>query len=162
MLCNRTHLVFTTRDIWAVEAEAEQKQKQRQRQRQTAAGRQAGTSGRVRSILARHVQLVPTRARPEPRAPASASTRAAAEASTLAVTAFNVGMLQANSFARTQDEKVEALAAHVKRWLSEGPSEHRGEAHEEPQAAEARREHRHQRLEQPPVAHPSVVYNPDP
>ena len=55
------------------------------------------------------------------RSDASASTRAAnpAEASTLAVTAFNVGMLQANSFARTQDEKVEALAAHVKRWLNE-------------------------------------------
>ena len=48
--------------------------------------------------------------------------RSDASASTLAVTAFNVGMLQANSFARTQDEKVEALAAHVKRWLSDGPA----------------------------------------
>ena len=44
------------------------------------------------------------------------------DASTLGVTAFNVGMLQAISFAQTQDEKVAELAGHVKRWLEEGPA----------------------------------------
>jgi hypothetical protein len=44
------------------------------------------------------------------------------DASTLGVTAFNVGMLQAISFAQRQDEKVAELAGHVKRWLEEGPA----------------------------------------
>ena len=40
------------------------------------------------------------------------------EASTLAVTAFNVGMLQPNCYGRSQDAKVNELAAHVKSWLN--------------------------------------------
>ena len=41
------------------------------------------------------------------------------DASTLWVTALNVGMLQANSFKKSQDEKVAKLAGRVEKWLEE-------------------------------------------
>ena len=44
------------------------------------------------------------------------------DASTLTVTAFNVGMPQADSFYMSQDEKVAKLAEYVMRWLEEGPA----------------------------------------
>ena len=43
------------------------------------------------------------------------------DASTLTVTAFNVGMPQADSFYKSQDEKVAKLAGHVEKWLEDGP-----------------------------------------
>ena len=44
------------------------------------------------------------------------------DASTLGVTAFNVGMIQEDAFIKTQDLKVAELASHVERWLEEGPA----------------------------------------
>ena len=44
------------------------------------------------------------------------------DASTLGVTAFNVGMIAENSFYQSQDEKVEELASHVRMWLEERPA----------------------------------------
>ena len=44
------------------------------------------------------------------------------DASTRRVTAFNVGMIQANSFEKSQDKKVAELAGHVKNWLEEVPA----------------------------------------
>ena len=41
------------------------------------------------------------------------------DASTLWVTALNVGMPQANSFDKSQDEKVAKLAGYVEKWLEE-------------------------------------------
>ena len=53
--------------------------------------------------------------------PPDASTLARApDASTLTVTAFSVGMPQADCFINSQDEKVEMLAGRVKEWLDEG------------------------------------------
>ena len=56
-----------------------------------------------------------------------ASTRARTpDASTLGVTAFNVGMIQEDAFtgkkhkAGKQDENLEELAGNVQRWLVEG------------------------------------------
>ena len=47
-----------------------------------------------------------------------ASTRAnPPDASTLGVTAFNVGMIDPKAFAKTQYDKVAELATHVKSWL---------------------------------------------
>ena len=43
------------------------------------------------------------------------------DASTLVVTALNVGMIHADSFVRRQDDLVAALAGHVEKWLEEGP-----------------------------------------
>ena len=40
------------------------------------------------------------------------------EASTLAITAFNVGMLQPDCYRTSQDAKVNQLAVHVKSWLN--------------------------------------------
>ena len=58
-----------------------------------------------------------------------ASTRALTpDASTLRVTAFNVGMIQDDAFsgkrysAGTQDANLTELAGHVQRWLEEGPA----------------------------------------
>ena len=61
-----------------------------------------------------------------------ASTRARPpDASSLGVTALNVGMIQADAFSGIaprwarkgkQDEKLEVLAGHVLRWLQEGPA----------------------------------------
>ena len=45
-----------------------------------------------------------------------------ADASTLGVTAFNVGMIHANAFFKTQGSKVAELAGYVERWLEEGPA----------------------------------------
>ena len=42
------------------------------------------------------------------------------DASTLGVTAFNVGLIQADAFIKTQDAKAAQLASHVKSWLQEG------------------------------------------
>ncbi len=43
--------------------------------------------------------------------------------STLRVTAFNVGMIHANSFGAAQDDKVDTLADYVSSWLlGEGPA----------------------------------------
>ena len=73
--------------------------------------------------------------RPTPRAPdpclamerGDASTRARTpDASTLGVTAFNVGMIQEDAFtgkkykAGKQDDNLEELADHVQRWLEDG------------------------------------------
>ena len=44
------------------------------------------------------------------------------DASTLGVTACNVGMIQEDAFTKTQDSKVAELAGHVERWLEEGPA----------------------------------------
>ena len=44
------------------------------------------------------------------------------DASTLGVTAFNVGMIQEVAFTKSQDSKVAELAGHVERWLEEGPA----------------------------------------
>ena len=44
------------------------------------------------------------------------------DASTLGVTAFNVGMIQEDAFKLTQDEKLQELALHVATWLQEGPA----------------------------------------
>ena len=56
-----------------------------------------------------------------------ASTRARTpDASTLGVTAFNVGMIQEDAFtgkkykAGKQDDNLEELAGHVQRWLEDG------------------------------------------
>ena len=56
-----------------------------------------------------------------------ASTRARTpDASTLGVTAFNVGMIQKDAFtgkkykAGKQDDNLEELAGHVQRWLEDG------------------------------------------
>ena len=56
-----------------------------------------------------------------------ASTRARTpDASTLGVTAFNVGMIQQDAFtgkkykAGKQDDNLEELADHVQRWLEDG------------------------------------------
>ncbi len=43
-------------------------------------------------------------------------------ASTLGVTAVNVGMIQAESFGKSQDNMVAELAGHVEKWLEEGPA----------------------------------------
>ena len=42
------------------------------------------------------------------------------DASTLVVTAFNVGMIQADAFTKMQDSKVAELAGYVERGLEEG------------------------------------------
>ena len=42
------------------------------------------------------------------------------DASTLVVTAFNVGMIQADAFIKSQEPKVAKLARDVKSWLQEG------------------------------------------
>ena len=49
---------------------------------------------------------------------------ATADASTLGVTAFNVGMINPDSFGRMQDEKVAELARYVEQWLQleDGPA----------------------------------------
>ena len=44
------------------------------------------------------------------------------DASTLVVTAFNVGMIHENSFKKKQDQHVTELASHVKTWLRGGPA----------------------------------------
>ena len=44
------------------------------------------------------------------------------DASTLGVTALNVGMPQARNFLSTQDDKVVELAARVQEWLENGPA----------------------------------------
>jgi hypothetical protein len=44
------------------------------------------------------------------------------DASTLVVTALNVGMIHRDSFTRQQDHLVAALAGHVEKWLEEGPA----------------------------------------
>ena len=45
-----------------------------------------------------------------------------ADASTLGVTAYNVGMIQANAFIKTQGSLVTKLAGYVESWLEEGPA----------------------------------------
>ena len=45
-----------------------------------------------------------------------------ADASTLGVTAYNVGMIQADAFIKTQDSLVTKLAGYVESWLEEGPA----------------------------------------
>ena len=44
------------------------------------------------------------------------------DASSLGVTAFNVGMIQEDAFTKMQDSKVAELAGYVERWLEEGPA----------------------------------------
>ena len=60
------------------------------------------------------------------RTPHAAALRAMeqrADASTLCCTAFNVGMNNPTSFATSQDEKLQTLAGHVKKWLDQpGPA----------------------------------------
>ena len=51
-----------------------------------------------------------------------ASTLGYVDASTLGVTAFNVGMMQANAFGQKQEAKVAELARHVETWLEDGPA----------------------------------------
>ena len=62
------------------------------------------------------------RTRPaESSTPADASTLGRApEAETLAVTAFNVGMIHEESFKSQQDAHVTELARYVQGWLEEG------------------------------------------
>ena len=44
------------------------------------------------------------------------------DASTLVATAFNVGMINPDSFGKMQDDKVRQLAGHVAKWLEQGPA----------------------------------------
>ena len=53
---------------------------------------------------------------------ASATRAPPPDASTLGATAFNVGMISADAFKQTQDEKVAQLAHHVASWLADGPA----------------------------------------
>ena len=44
------------------------------------------------------------------------------DASTLVATAFNVGMINPDSFGKTQDDKVGQLAGHVAKWSEQEPA----------------------------------------
>ena len=85
--------------------------------------RQAGSRASGPSLLSG--SLCPAMALPDASrlgATANAAPLGTPDASTLGATAFNVGMLQVDSFGNKHSARVNELAGYVKTWLEDGPA----------------------------------------